>query len=196
MIRGYFKLEFQKNNAQEKISSLIDAGSISRNIFFEASGSKELNVLLKALRKGDLLMVTQVADICRNKSEFSKLITKLDKKGVSFRSLDEPWLDFNALNQEPVTTGVRNATATKPSTQTQTISKPKSVGRPKGPRQDIVQKLNLAFRMYHTADHLSVSDICKTTKLNERTFYRHLERQEVQIIRRPKGRKSTPVNEE
>lgn len=192
MIRGYFKLEFQKNNAQEKISALIEAGAISRNIFFEAGGFKELNRLLRSLRKGDMFMVTQVADICRNKSEFSKLIGKLEKKTVSFRSLDEPWLDLNALNPENTTTKTRRTTAEiKPLSEQPSNSK--SVGRPKGPRRDIVQKLNLAFRMYHTADHLSVSDICKTTKLNERTFYRHLERQEVQITRRPKGRKSKPL---
>lgn len=70
----------------------------------------------------------------------------------------------------------------------------KSAGRPKGPRREILQKLSLAFRMYHTAEHVSVSEICKTVKLNERTFYRHLERQQGQIIRRPKGRK--PKNTE
>lgn len=191
MIRGYFKLEFQKNNAQEKISALIEAGAISRNIYFESTGCKELNRLLRSLRKGDIFMVTHVADICRNKSEFSKLIEKLHEKGVSFRSLDESWLDCNALNLENVATKTRCVSGLESSRTITTSSK--SVGRPKGPQHDIVQKLNLAFRMYHTADHMSVSDICRTTKLNERTFYRHLERQEVQIIRRPKGRKSKLV---
>ncbi len=65
----------------------------------------------------------------------------------------------------------------------------KTAGRPKGPHREIMHKLDFAFRMYNTHNQMSVSEICKTVELNERTFYRHLERQGIQIIRRPKGRK-------
>lgn len=184
MIRGYFKLEPGKNNAQEKISALIDAGAASGNIFFETGGFKELNRMLGTLRKGDTLIVPRMADVCRTKTEFAELIRKLEKKGASLRSLDEPWLDFHAVRETkktPAAKGIGLSLPVAPDT--------KSTGRPRGPRREIMQKLSFAFRMYHTANHLSVSEICKTVKLNERTFYRHLERQGIQIIRRPKGRK-------
>lgn len=191
MIRGYFKLEPGKNNAQEKISALIDAGASSGNIFFEAGGFKELNRMLGTLRKGDTLIVPRATDVCRTKAEFAELIEKLEKKGAALRSLDEPWLDFNAAKETKKTGKAPKAASTglSPAT-TQDV---KTAGRPKGPRREIMQKLSFAFRMYHTASHLSVSEICKTVKLNERTFYRHLERQGVQIIRRPKGRKPKDV---
>lgn len=185
MIRGYFRLEPEKNNAQEKISALIDAGASSGNIFFEAAGSKELNRLLGTLRKGDTVVVSQVADICRCKAELAALIEKLEKKGAALRSLDEPWLDFNTHTPEK---GAETAAPAVNSSRTKSGDS-KSAGRPKGPRREIMQKLGFAFRMYHTDSDLSVSEICKTVRLNERTFYRHLERQGVQVIRRPKGRK-------
>lgn len=184
MIRGYFRLEPDKNNAQEKLSALIDAGATSGNIFFEAAGVKELNRLLNMLRQGDLLVIPRAADVCRSKAELAGLIEKLEKKGAALRSLEEPWLDFSTREIPGVsgTSPVANAAGEKPENS-------KSAGRPKGPRREILQKLNFAFRMYNTAEHLSVSEICKTAKLNERTFYRHLERQGLKIIRRPKGRK-------
>lgn len=185
MIRGYFKLEPGKNNAQEKISALIEAGATSGNIFFEIAGYKELNRLLGALRKGDMLVVPQVTDIFRNKAELSDLIEKLERKGAALRSLAEPWLDFNV--RDPENFPVTEMKADQPVREKQDDAR--TAGRPKGPRREIMQKLGFAFRMYHTAEHLSVSEICKTVKLNERTFYRHLERQGIQIIRRPKGRK-------
>lgn len=185
MIRGYFRLEPGKNNAQEKISALIEAGASSGNIFFEIAGYKELNRLLGALRKGDMLVVPQVTDIFHNKAELSELIEKLEKKGAALRSLDEPWLDFNV--RDPESFLVTEMKADQPVREKQDDAR--AAGRPKGPRREIMQKLGFAFRMYHTAGHLSVSEICKTVKLNERTFYRHLERQGIQIIRRPKGRK-------
>lgn len=185
MIRGYFRLEPGKNNAQEKISALIEAGATSGNIFFEIAGYKELNRLLGALRKGDMLVVPQVTDIFHNKAELSDLIEKLERKGAALRSLDEPWLDFNV--RDPENSPVTEMKADQPVRVKQDDAR--TAGRPKGPRREIMQKLGFAFRMYHTAEHLSVSEICKTVKLNERTFYRHLERQGIQIIRRPKGRK-------
>ncbi len=185
MIRGYFRLEPEKNNAQEKISALIEAGATSGNIFFEFGGYKELNRLLNALRKGDMLVVPQVTDIFPNKAKLSELIEKLEKKGAALRSLNEPWFDFNTSDPKKSAAIARTA-------DRQIREKPENIrpaGRPKGPRHEIIQKLGAALRMYSTANHLSVSEICKTVKLNERTFYRHLERQGVQVIRRPKGRK-------
>lgn len=191
MIRGYFRLEPGKNNAQEKISALIEAGATSGNIFFEIAGYKELNRLLGTLRKGDMLVVPQVTDIFHNKAALSDLIEKLEKKGAALRSLDEPWLNFNTRDKTNSAVSLP-AVEDQPATGEQVQERrddARAAGRPKGPRREIMQKLGFAFRMYHTAGHLSVSEICKTVKLNERTFYRHLERQGIQIIRRPKGRK-------
>lgn len=184
MIRGYFRQEPEKHNTPEKISALIDAGACSGNIFFEADGTRELDRVLNILHKGDTLVIPKATDACRTQSELADLIEKLGRKGAALRSLDEPWLDFNT--HESIDAFFLPAAGLPASTKTEEV---KSAGRPRGPRREILQKLNLAFRMYHTAGHLSVSEICKTAKLNERTFYRHLERQSIQVIHRPKGRK-------
>lgn len=191
MIRGYFRLEPGKNNMHEKISALIEAGAASGNIFFETSGSKELNRMVCNLRRGDTVVIPHAADVCQNKEELSELIEKLDKKGAALRSLDEPWLDFNTdrTRRQNVRSILSQSIKTVGNLSLTEEADTKPAGRPKGPKREIMQKLDFAFRMYHSANHLSVSEICKTVKLNERTFYRHLERQGIQIIRRPKGRK-------
>lgn len=70
----------------------------------------------------------------------------------------------------------------------------KSVGRPKGPQRDILPKLNLALYLYRTAGRLSIRQICLLAKLNERTFYRHLEREGYLLARRLRGRKPAKAN--
>ena len=95
MIRGYFRFEPGDSEAQKKIEALIEAGVTSGNIFFETAGSEELSRLVRLLRRGDTLVVSRVADVCRNKQEMAELIEKLERKGAAIRALDEPWLDFN-----------------------------------------------------------------------------------------------------
>lgn len=195
MIRGYFRFERGDAEAQEKIEALIEAGVTSGNIFFETTGSEELNRLLRALRRGDTLVVSRAADVCRNKAEMADLIERLERKGAAIRALDEPWFDFNrgvtaektgkVLREKAFQEGTTIAVATAVTR----IEDGRTAGRPKGPHREIMHKLDFAFRMYNTNNQMSVSEICKTVELNERTFYRHLERQGVQIIRRPKGRK-------
>lgn len=177
MIRGYFKLVRNDAQTARKMTELIEAGAASGNIFFEPSGFKELNRLVGALRKGDTMLVSRAADICSSKTELAELIEKLHRKGAALKAIDEPWLDFMPKGE-----AVRGTAASS-------YQEGKPAGRPKGPRREIIQKLGYAMRLYNAAEHLSVNEICETVKLNERTFYRHLKRQGVQVIRRPKGRK-------
>ena len=190
MIRGYCKLESDINHTKEKVAALIEAGVASGNLYYDTTGNKELNRILAALRRGDTLVVAQAVDLCHTHTELADLIERLNNRGIALHSIREPWLDFGTEEKDnPFIASKPNGRAVRGSSNAA-----RTAGRPRGPRREIVQKLNFALRMYQTAGHLSVSDICTTAKINERTFYRHLERLGIQVIRRPKGRK--PKEEE
>lgn len=195
MIRGYFRFEPGDAEAQEKIEALIEAGVTSGNIFFETTGAEELNRLLRLLRRGDTLVVSRAADVCRCKEEMALLIERLERKGAAIRALDEPWLDFNRgvagemRSKRGMELGTRPGGTRGTKRPEEGMEDARAAGRPKGPHREIMHKLDFAIRMYNTNNQMSVSEICKTVELNERTFYRHLEREGIQVIRRPKGRK-------
>lgn len=191
MIRGYCKLESDINHTKEKVARLIEAGVTSGNLYYDTTGDKELKRLLGALRKGDTLVVAQTADLCHSQTELADLIERLNNRGIAIHSIREPWLDFGVEETDNPFLSARN----NPMQADNDNNENRTAGRPRGPRREIVQKLNFALRMYHTAGHMSVSEICTTAKLNERTFYRHLERLGIQVIRRPKGRKPKEVEE-
>lgn len=187
MTRGYFKLNADSSINQNKIVALVNAGASSGNIFFDLVGrSEELAKLMAILRRGDMLVVPTAADVAASPAELAALIERLGNLGVRFAAVEEPWLAFHPHAAHDIFfihTPFANEQTAKPQ------ETKKSVGRPKGPQRDILPKLNFALNLYHTAGHLSIRQICSMAKLNERTFYRHLERQGYQVVRRLKGRK-------
>ncbi|HIW11262.1 MAG TPA: hypothetical protein H9888_07185 [Candidatus Rikenella faecigallinarum] len=189
MIYGYFKLNANINNGHKKLIAIIQTGAQPENICFDALGSSaELTKLMTTLRQGDMLVVYSTVDIATAPAELTDMMDFLGKLGVSFVVVAEPWLSSSAQPERngnperilPANTHPRHGEVQK-----------KSVGRPKGPQRDIIPKLDLALNLYHTAHHMSIRQICAMAKLNERTFYRHLERKGYQVIRRLKGRKPT-----
>ena len=174
MIYGYFKLNANINNGHKKLIAIIQAGAQPENICFDALGSSaELTKLMTTLRQGDMLVVYSTVDIATAPAELTDMMDFLGKLGVSFVVVAEPWLSSSAQPERngnperilPANTHPRHGEVQK-----------KSVGRPKGPQRDIIPKLDLALNLYHTAHHMSIRQICAMAKLNERTFYRHLER--------------------
>lgn len=187
MTRGYFKLNADSLLNQKKMVALVNAGASSGNIFFETTGREtELAKLLALLKRGDMLVVPTAADVASSPAELAALIERLGNLGVRFAAVEEPWLAYHPhAAQDTMLLHSSFAPVIPPQNDT-----PKrSVGRPKGPQQDIIPKLNFALNLYHTAGHLSIRQICLMAKLNERTFYRHLERQGYHVVRRLKGRK-------
>lgn len=192
MTCGYFKLNPDASISQKKMVALISAGAQSGSIFFDVTGrSAELFKLIELLNFGDVLVVDTAADVATSPAELAAMIDRLGQRGVSFVAVEEPWLSCSPQSE-------RNILSTRGSYLNADfqhgLEQKKSVGRPKGPQRDIVPKLNFALNLYHTAGHLSIRQICSMAKLNERTFYRHLERQGYQVVRRLKGRKSTKIN--
>lgn len=196
-IRGYFRSGPDSGELKKGIAKLLKAGVSSGNLFFEKSGTRELERMLSLLRQGDSVLVLRVRDICGDAEQLHSVSGRLISQGAVLHSLGEPWFRMRAgMAHDPVPDdlvkrlygGTACPGAKKSECQASEISR--SVGRPSGVRPDVRMKLDSALVLYKERKELSVAEICGSVGLNERTFYRFLDRQGSGVVRRPKGRKS------
>lgn len=196
MVRGYFRLPPGGSGVQEKLAALIEAGAASGNIFFDEAGTRELRRMLGMLQEGDTLLVLRIMDACRDIGEMFDLLRYLRDRGIRMQSVGEPWFNISPgvmqsrmlceLIERLYMLACRMECARSEAAQERT----RPVGRPKGTKRELMVKIETAFGLYDREEELSVSEICQSVGLNERTFYRHLSnRQPLELVRRPKGRK-------
>lgn len=196
-IRGYFRSGLDNGDLKKGIAKLLKAGVSSGNLFFEKSGTRELERMLGLLRQGDSVLVLRVRDICGDPEELCGIADRLISQGVVLRSLGEPWFRVRVgMEHEPVPGELLKRLYGRPDSwiiqepESQACETLRSVGRPSGVRPDVRLKLDSALALYKERKELSVAEICGSVGLNERTFYRFLDRQGSGVVRRPKGRKS------
>lgn len=197
MTCGYFRLNAEKDGVTDKLAALIEAGASSGNIFFDQSGGQELHKVLGLLGEGDTLLVHHLSDICRDIRELFSLLHMLQDRKAHLRSLSEPWFEiWPAMMRngnlhiviEQLYRLARRMEEGKPGASPP-VKRP--IGRPCGIREEMLLKLERAFSLYDQEPLLSIAEICRTVGLNERTFYRHLDKRlPLELVRRPKGRKS------
>jgi DNA invertase Pin-like site-specific DNA recombinase len=92
MIVGYARVSTQDQNPELQLDALRAAGC--EQVFSDkASGSlkdrPELTSCLRALRKGDSLVVWKLDRLARSLKDLVELMHDLDERGVGFRSLTE-----------------------------------------------------------------------------------------------------------
>lgn len=198
VIRGYFRLSGAGNGFQGDMMTLIEAGVSSGNLFFEKNGRAELGRLLELSEPGDTILIVRLEDICGRIRELFTLLKRLASRGIGLRSLSEPWfrLTSDALHDGALCELIGHLydlSLFLSKRQGQAASGPvRSVGRPKGIDPQSRLKMNTALALYQQQNEMSVSEICRQTGLNERTFYRYLNREENAVIRRTRGRKAKP----
>lgn len=96
MIYGYARVSTTGQTLEAQIETLTQAGAA--RIFREkVSGAKadrpELKKLLKALQAGDMVMMTRLDRLARSTRDLLNILTAFSERGVSFRSLADPWAD-------------------------------------------------------------------------------------------------------
>lgn len=195
-ILGYFRPTGDGYDFRSGVSALAEAGVGNGNIFFEQEGQAELERLFGRVEPGDRVVVLHLADICRNIDDLFRRVRWLLLQGVGLRSLGEPWfrLTGEAMQDSALYELIGNLhelSRLLPSPVSDVVpAVRRPVGRPRGFRVDYRRKLDAALVLYKERKELSVAEICGSVGLNERTFYRFLDCQGNEVIRRPKGRKS------
>ncbi len=96
MIYGYARVSTDGQSVDAQVKQLRDAGA--EKVFREtASGAKterrELARAIKALAKGDTLLVTRLDRLARSTRDLLNTLDTIAKAGAGFRSLSDTWAD-------------------------------------------------------------------------------------------------------
>lgn len=190
---GYLRTG-DRDDWQRNVGLLIQAGASSGNIFFESEGDREFNRMLGMAKRKDAIVVLSIEDVCKTIDELFKLTEWMIKRGITFRSVGEPWFSLNAENTQgaelygligrlyDLQNRLSNPNKSKPTSH-------RPVGRPRGVRPEMRRKLDMALVMYQEHSEISVAEVCNLVGLNQRAFYRYLCQQDGSVVRRSRGRK-------
>ncbi|KTC71466.1 site-specific DNA recombinase, e14 prophage [Legionella quinlivanii] len=190
MLIGYARISTSSQNLDLQIDALQKAGC--EKIFQDQiSGSlinrPALELLLKEIRKGDVLIIWKLDRLGRSFKDLIDLVNTLLEKGVGIKSLNDPIdtttpqgrLIFNIfgslaefereLIKERTIAGLEAARA-----------RGKKGGRPKGLSKKALATAHSAELLYKEG-RLSVSEICEQLAITRATFYKYLRLRNVMI---------------
>ena len=96
MLIGYIRVSTKAQNTDRQIDALSEAKC--EKIFIDKkSGATadrpELNKMFEILRKGDVVIVSELARFGRSTKDLISLLNRLQKMNVEFKSLKEPFID-------------------------------------------------------------------------------------------------------
>lgn len=182
MLVGYARVSTDKQILDRQIDELIEAGVNPEYIYQESiSGRKrerpELNNMIKALRKGDTVVVTELTRISRSTKDLLNLVDKIEKKGASIKSLKETWLDTSTAHGQLIFTIMAGlsqfeADLTKERVRSG-IASARARGRMGGRPKVNEESINNAIKLYDSKE-FSLIQIEQLTGISKTTLYRYL----------------------
>src|SRR5665647_1126006 len=96
MIFGYARVSTMEQSLDRQLDALKLAGAeeiIQEKITGTKADRPELNMLLGKLRKGDVILITDLTRLSRSTKDLFSLVEQIEKKGTNIKSLKESWLD-------------------------------------------------------------------------------------------------------
>ncbi|MDE3743998.1 recombinase family protein [Maribacter polysaccharolyticus] len=187
MVFGYARVSTKAQKLDLQVDALLSNGVDVKNIYSDiASGVKSqrsgLDELLGQLRKDDIVVVWKMDRIARSISHLVKLLDGFQKKGVRFKSIQEPFIDttsahgkfitniFGAFAQLERDLIVERTRAGLESSRRRGIQ----LGRKKGLGKEAKKKAILAAS-YYKDNNLTVEEIMKLVEVrSKRTLYKYL----------------------
>lgn len=177
---GYARVSTCEQNLDRQIDQLQELGC--ERIYKEKiTGTKkdrpELNRLLDTLRKGDVVIVTELARLSRSVKDLFELVAQIHNAGADIKSLKEVWIDTTTPQGKLLFTifaGISQFERDLIKQRTMeglkaARTRGRNGGRPKKPEQDI----ELALKMYDSKV-CTVADIIKATNVSRATLYRYV----------------------
>jgi len=96
MIFGYARVSTQEQNLDRQLDSLSSEGAeeiVQEKITGTKADRPELNRMLDKLRKGDVILVSDLTRLSRSTKDLFSLVDQIEKKGANIKNLKENWLD-------------------------------------------------------------------------------------------------------
>ena len=179
---GYARVSTAEQNIQTQID-LLKAEGCDRIYTDVASGVREdregLREMLSYLREGDVVYVYKTDRIFRSLKNMIDLVELFNQKKVLFKSLTEPAFDTTTANGKfiiqifgAVAEFERNLIRERTKAGIEGARRRmKHLGRPKGSKQENIEKYEFALHLYKNKD-IPIDKACKQAGISKTTFYR------------------------
>lgn len=185
MIIGYARVSTQDQSLGRQLDQLNGVGC--ERIYQEKlSGAKsdrpELERMLDALRKGDIIIVCELSRLGRSVRDLFDLVERIHVAGAEIKSLKEPWLDTTTPQGRLLFTffsGISEFERDLIRQRTQEgLAAARARGRKGGRKKFDRGRVELALKMYNSKTYL-ISEITKATGISKSTLYNYVRRQDV-----------------
>ncbi len=195
MIIGYARVSKAEQKLDRQLDILTEYGC--EKIYSEKMTGKtmdrvELEDMLKNLRQGDLIVVTELSRISRSTKDLLQIAERIQLKDADLKSLKEEWVDTTTPQGKLIYTIFTGLIEFEHGLIVQRVNEGLKAARARGrtggrPTIDN-KKRDLAIKMY-TSQEYSISQILEATKLSRGTLYKYVrEHKELE------GRKSNEEN--
>lgn len=182
---GYARVSTQDQQTLRQIDQLKEFGC--ERIYEEkVSGTKrdreELNRMMDALRKGDVVIITELSRLSRSVKDLFEIVDKIHKVGADIKSLKESdWIDTTTPQGKLLFTIFAGISQFERDLIRQRTMEGLQAARARGrnggrPPKD-KSKIDLALSMYDSKV-CSISQILETTGISKTTLYRYKRKKE------------------
>ncbi|MBQ0733891.1 recombinase family protein [Aquimarina celericrescens] len=190
MLFGYARISTSSQNLDLQVDALLKAGVDIKNIYKDISSGakahrKNLDLMLDKLREDDIVIVWKMDRIARSVSHMLKLVEQFNELGVSFKSIQESFMDttsahgkfiftlFSAIAQMERDIIIERTRAGLDSARRRGVQ----FGRKRGLNEEAKKKAILAEK-YYRDNKLSITDIMKLVDIKSKpTLYKYLAHQ-------------------
>lgn len=179
MVFGYARVSTQEQNLDRQLDILKGSGAeeiIKEKITGTKADRPELNRLLDKLRKGDIVLITDLTRLGRSTKDLFNLVEQIEKKGANIKSLKESWLDTTTPQGKLMFTFMAGISQFERDLISQRTKEGLEAARARGkkggrkPKLDIPKKKAI-YELYEQKK-ISVKDICDMFKITKPTLYK------------------------
>jgi DNA invertase Pin-like site-specific DNA recombinase len=171
-----------EQNLDRQLDALKMAGA-AEIIHEKVTGTKadrpELNRLLDKLRKGDVVLITDLTRLSRSTKDLFNLVDQIEKKGANIKSLKENWLDTTTPQGKFMFTLMAGISQFERDLISQRTKEGLAAARARGkvggrkPKLDINKKKAI-YELYQQKS-MTVQAICDMFNISKPTLYKVVE---------------------
>jgi len=179
MILGYARVSTAEQNLERQLDELKLAGA--EEIFQEKiTGTKfdrpELNRMIDKIRKGDVILISELTRLGRSTKDLFKLIDVIQQKGADVKSLKESWLDTTTPHGQLMFTFMAGISQFERDIISQRTKEglfaARSRGKVGGRKQKIdSNKKAIIYELYQKRSH-TIKEICDMFSISKPTLYK------------------------
>jgi len=182
MVFGYARISTQGQNLDRQLDSLNSAGAeeiIQEKITGTKADRPELNRLLDKLRKGDVILVSDLTRLSRSTKDLFRLVDQIERKGSNIKSLKESWLDTTTPQGKLMFTFMAGISQFERDLISQRTKEGLEAARVRGrkggrkPKLDDNKKRAL-YELYQLKE-TTVKDLCDMFSITKPTLYKVIE---------------------